>query len=149
MSNINNETNYIKNIDDFSIKHILRIYDYYEIYQDKYSTFDKNNEYYYKYEKVYGFGMKKYQNKIVTIKNINNKDESNKYLVACELLTNNDELIQYCQCEYHKLYWFNFAKATKYNSGCLESDNKRQDIIYETRLYLLNKKKMIYKNNEI
>lgn len=101
-------------------------FDHREIYDihKKYET----NEYF----NDYGRGVKKYINIAYSV------PKYGVMILAKEIISDNElELLKkYCQCGYHKKYWFQKYFECAYCHGCLHSFNPSQNVIKETRKYI-------------
>jgi hypothetical protein len=101
-----------------------------------YEKYDQNKD----YDKIvfqhdYGFGIRKYIYELYDGGMI-----FGQYVIAQEILNEyeKDCLVKYCQCEYHRMYWFNINKYYIYPSciGCVGELNPSQENIDKTKKYM-------------
>ncbi len=113
---------------------LLICYDYYEEY-DSNKTYITN-------QYIFSFSndaKRIYINKLVTYQYNNNQYQ---YVVAHEILNNDDKklLKKYCQCEKHTTSRFNPKRYLlgSFDVGCIDSDFPAQFVIWKTRQYIKN-----------
>ncbi len=121
----------------------LNIFDHVEYFGEYhyYEKFDQNKKYTSKkFRKDFGYGKLNYKYILHILKDIKCIDKFEKYIVVEEKIseTDLDELIPYCRCQYHVMFWMNPFRCTVCPCcvGCLDSMFPQQDVIDATRKYV-------------
>jgi hypothetical protein len=122
-----------RDLKTFDPETYFKIYDHYE----KYDAHKNYCDVMFAYD--YGYGLRNYEYHLCTIED-KFSDNVVQYVGSNEVFNSEqlNKLKPYCQCDYHKMYWFNPIKYVTPPDcvGCLDTKFYGQYVIKRTRDYV-------------